>query len=493
MITVKTTQKEDSYSLAKIRQITRTLAYTPLDEKLKREDFNLSENLLIEKSKLFSDLIASKNEFWFTAFEDNKIIGFIRANILETTGWIKFLFVLPEYHSQGVGTLLMQKALAKLSAAREIKISVIEKNKAAISFYKKFGFEVLPEKTKGFVSNSGVKLSTVHMHKQNHKLLPSARLLYKEFVLNENCKIEKIYDEQNAFIVNINNNLIFIKAIHTPLNTQSAMLLADNKVLTKELLKFEGINTPDFIFYLKKEGKVFENLTPAIESLIKKYTKIIAKPINGLKSQDVFLNITSINEAKNAWEVILSKDYSGIIFEKFIEGDVYRLLILNGKLIAALRREKGHIMGDGVHTIQELISERNERLNLGYRAVGRIRISEILLERLKNQGYELNSIPESSQKVFTEIDFSNLETVTEVTDLVNSKLAETLGLFASRIGLNLTGVDIISKDISQVQDSYVIEINKEPSLDFHHYPDYGKPINVAKKITEAIIIKYKAK
>lgn len=69
---------------------------------------------------------------------DKKIVGFISMIGKEIGG----LFVLPEYHSNGIGTKLVNF----ISAFHEnLEVEVFEKNKIGRSFYNKYGFTLIKE------------------------------------------------------------------------------------------------------------------------------------------------------------------------------------------------------------------------------------------------------------------------------------------------------------------------------------------------------------
>lgn len=107
----------------------------------------LDENLSLDTLK--KELINTKSEFYVLSFNE-KIIGYLKLNFGEaqtelknnTSLEIERIYVLKEFHGQNMGQLLYNKALeiaTKLSI-KEIWLGVWEKNKRAISFYKKNGF-----------------------------------------------------------------------------------------------------------------------------------------------------------------------------------------------------------------------------------------------------------------------------------------------------------------------------------------------------------------
>lgn len=107
----------------------------------------LNENLSLDTLK--KELFNTKSEFYVLSFNE-KIIGYLKLNFGEaqtelknnTSLEIERIYVLKEFHGQNMGQLLYNKALeiATKHSIKEIWLGVWEKNKRAISFYKKNGF-----------------------------------------------------------------------------------------------------------------------------------------------------------------------------------------------------------------------------------------------------------------------------------------------------------------------------------------------------------------
>lgn len=489
--------ESDIKVLLELKDQVRLQTYKEFIPDLHWEDIKYSESYDTRAQKIISQF-QEKKVFIFCAKDNSQnILGYIkiihRGSIVE----IQDLFIIPTAQGMGIGSQLMIKAwdlFKDQDSVWQLKVNVLENNTKAIEFYKKHGFA--PDMGRIFYYKIGdnKKANTIKMYKLNEKttsqFLQSARLILKKFVEN-NIPIIEVDPLSNSYIVSVNGNYIYSRGILTPLNTLSASHLANDKLTSKKILQFFRIPTPDYLCFRKKENTDIKEIRLKLEEFLQKHSRIIAKPQNGLKSKDVFLNIQNVNQALEAYNHIINKEYKGVLFESFAEGDVHRLLLVDGTLIAALRREKGYIIADGISTLNQLITQKNQYLDHGGRNVGRIRIDEKLNAVLKDQGFDsLEDVPAKDTKVFTEIDFSNLETVTEVTDIVSPALTQKLSGLANKIGLGLTGIDVISTDISDEGKCSIIEINKEPSIDFHHYPDYGEAKDVAGEIVRAIIRKY---
>jgi len=85
---------------------------------------------------------AQKDNLFFVAEENNKIIGIIMAGFDGHRGWIYSLAVIPNKRNQGIGKLLVDKALWELKKLNCLKVNlqIYCDNESVILFYKKLGF-----------------------------------------------------------------------------------------------------------------------------------------------------------------------------------------------------------------------------------------------------------------------------------------------------------------------------------------------------------------
>ncbi len=79
------------------------------------------------------------------AKDGEKVIGFAgygsyRDGTLPDCGEVFAIYVLSEYHGQGVGYELMRAAVDKLPEYKKIAVWVLKGNERAIRFYERFGF-----------------------------------------------------------------------------------------------------------------------------------------------------------------------------------------------------------------------------------------------------------------------------------------------------------------------------------------------------------------
>ena len=102
----------------------------------------------IEKARNYiEDLYKQDPECFFVAQENEKIVGFIFCNRFwyskfehSQAGAIHEIVVLPSHQHEGIGKMLIEKALDKLRPSK-IELWVGEKNENAIKLYENLGFK----------------------------------------------------------------------------------------------------------------------------------------------------------------------------------------------------------------------------------------------------------------------------------------------------------------------------------------------------------------
>ena len=170
---------------------------------------------------------------------------------------------------------------------------------------------------------------------------------------------------------------------------------------------------------------------------------------------------------------------SGVMVEQMVDGAEHRLLVVDGKLIAAVRGEMAFVTGDGRQTVWQLIeSQINSDPRRGIDAsspLSKIEIVPSTLLMLESEGYKLDSVPAKDARVLVQ---RNGNLSTDVTDEVHPDVARSAVLAARVIGLDVAGVDVIAEDIGRpldVQGGVVIEVNSGPGLNMHVEPEVGRP------------------
>ncbi len=219
---------------------------------------------------------------------------------------------------------------------------------------------------------------------------------------------------------------------------------------------------------------------------------VIIKPHVGSASRHTTLHVKDEDELLRAFAV--AKQVSPhVVIEEELSGPVFRATLVGGRLIATLRRDQPHVMGDGKHSIEELVREANKHPARQGPYFSHIKLTPEALLELSWQGMAPESIPKKGKRVtfHQKVNWGLGGTTADVTDEVhpdNKKLFEDI---AAALQTPLVGIDFIIGDISASWRGQnrcgIIECNDMPFFDNHHLPFEGKPRNVAGAIWDLVM------
>ena len=276
-----------------------------------------------------------------------------------------------------------------------------------------------------------------------------------------------------------------IWATTTSQTSHAGVEIAGNKNRTKAMLKDAGVPVPNGTTVYSEAG-----LRDAIEEL---GFPIVTKPLNGNHGKGATIRIMNWKDAAAGLKA--AQVYSrAVIVEQFIEGFDFRLLVVNGKLIAAARRTPAAVVGDGKSTIQQLIAKVNEdpRRGIGHEKVlTSIKADKHTTDLLKTQGESLKTVLPAGEVRYLKstANISTGGTATDVTDHMhpyNVLLAERV---AGIVGLDICGIDLMTTDIAvplNESRGAVIEVNAAPGFRMHIAPTEGLPRNVAAPVVDML-------
>lgn len=248
--------------------------------------------------------------------------------------------------------------------------------------------------------------------------------------------------------------------------------IAGDKHLAKQLIRNYGVPVPEhqlvtFDHELKKA--VAEIRFP-----------LVVKGRRGENGYSVTTNVRS-NEELDAAVEKARRDSKSILIERHVEGDDYRLTVIGGKCVAAARRLAARVIGDGTHTIEQLVARENER-RLGIGRFGDwlvpLKLDEDMHAMLTRVDLTADDVPALGEIVLLR-NGSNVSqggTTEDVTDIVHPDTVAMVEHAAQIVRLDIAGVDLIVPDITKplsAENGVMIEINAMPGL----RPHYVTPTN----------------
>jgi cyanophycin synthetase len=275
----------------------------------------------------------------------------------------------------------------------------------------------------------------------------------------------------------------FIQAAMCSDTSVIAVDTAGDKSLAKSLLARAAVPTP--------AGYVVDSLDAAERAFEKLGAPVVVKPLDGNQGKGVSLDLWNAEQVSYAFE-IAQQISQRVILEQLLHGRDYRVLIVDGKMLAACERLPARVIGDGRRTVQELIDDANRDPRRGHghsKPMSTIKIDRILVGSLTKQGYTLDSVPTEGAAVILR-ENANLSTggaAIDVTDRVHPSMRLICERAARAIGLDICGVDLVVPDISQpFTEGGVVEVNAAPGIRMHLFPSEGQPRDVAAEIVRMI-------
>ena len=275
------------------------------------------------------------------------------------------------------------------------------------------------------------------------------------------------------------------------LNSKKGKYLMNNKDRTAQYLSKLNIPVPKYVKYIKNEHSL--NLKDFLNKVERELQyPLVVKPTNESRSKDVNVDINNRKTLKYLLNA-LSPNYDELIIQEFIKGDLYRILIVNNKIIDIIVRPLPYVIGDGKRTLKELVDERNQN-QLKNKNKPTININ---YEFIKKQGVDTtNTIPIPKNK---KIEIINIPTYHNGTNPIrvdlNSVHKDNLNLFLKTnrlLDANISGIDFICKDISlsyknnNNNNGKIIEVNSGPSYKIHSqtFPKKNISLKIVKGLKE---------
>jgi cyanophycin synthetase len=276
-----------------------------------------------------------------------------------------------------------------------------------------------------------------------------------------------------------------IQATVTGKTPHIAVELASDKEETNRILGSLGLPVPRQVLVSDNAG--------ALKAARKLGGPVVLKPYNGNHGRGITINIAGDDEIRAAFEAARVHSRS-VIVETFVGGDDHRLLVVNGELIAATRRTPGHVVGDGTHTVAELVELVNQdpRRGVGHEKVlTRLELDAQAELMLARAGYDAGSVPQPDEIVplRSTANLSTGGTATDVTDIIHPDNRDMAVRAVRAIGLDVGGVDFISPNIAEsykTAGGAICEINAAPGFRMHVAPSTGTPRDAAGPVIDML-------
>jgi cyanophycin synthetase len=231
-----------------------------------------------------------------------------------------------------------------------------------------------------------------------------------------------------------------------------------------------------------------------IEATVKRLDFPVAvKPLDANHGKGITVGLNTLEEVRAAFP--LAKKYSRrVIIEQSLTGQDFRALVINNRLVAVAERIPAHIIGDGTHTIRELIDLTNQDPRRGYgheNVLTQIDVDAQTESLLAAHGQTLESVLPTGQvfRLKTTANISTGGTAIDRTDEVHPFNVSLFERIARIVGLDVAGIDVVASDLSMPlteNGGGIIEVNAAPGFRMHIAPSDGLARNVAEHVIDML-------
>ncbi len=171
---------------------------------------------------------------------------------------------------------------------------------------------------------------------------------------------------------------------------------------------------------------------------------MVVKPARGEQGAGITVGVTRPEDLDRAIE--LAAEHSpDVLLEERCDGEDLRIVVINGKVIAAALRRPPEVVGSGEHTIRQLVEAQSRRRAAATHGESIIPVDDLTEDTVREAGCELDDVLPLNEHLIVRRT-ANLHTggtIRDVTDDLNPTLAKVAVDAADAIGIPVTGIDLI--------------------------------------------------
>lgn len=319
--------------------------------------------------------------------------------------------------------------------------------------------------------------------RENVRLGPSTGAIVEEAV-RRGIPVRRL-NSYSLVQLGLGKNLRRIQAAMSDYTSAIAVEIAQDKDDTRRVLGNIGLPVP--------QGDTATSLDAALELADEIEFPLLIKPLDASHGRGISGRLDNKDDIRAAWPVT-SAYGRRVVVERFVTGRDYRVLVVDGRLAAVAERVPAHVVGDGSHTVRELVetANRDPRRGRGHtRTLTRLPADAVSEEFLRTRGMTWETVPAAGEAVYLRAtaNLSTGGTSIDRTDEIHPDNITSCEMAAGIVGLDIAGIDVLSPDISvpfRENGAVIIEVNAAPGLRMHSHPSEGKARNVGAPVIDML-------
>ncbi|BBZ44291.1 N-acetylglutaminylglutamine synthetase [Mycobacterium parmense] len=361
----------------------------------------------------------------------------------------------------GIGEALT-RALAehfRRAGRSYMDLSVAHDNAAAIRLYEKLGFRrvpVLAIKRKNAINEPLFTAPPETIDDLN----PYARIIADE-ALRRGIWVEVLDAETGEIRLTHGGRSVITRESLSEFTSAVAMCRCDDKRLTRRLVADAGITVP------RARLATFDDEDYAF---LQEVGEVVVKPTRGEQGKGITVGVLADRGPDELTAAVARarEQFFEVLIEERVTGDDLRLVVIDGRVVAAALRLPPEVIGTGEHTVRDLIAAESRRRSAATGGESRIPIDDVTEATVAEYGWRLDDVlPQGVRlRVRHTANLHQGGTIHDVTAQVNPELCRVAVAAADAIGIPVTGIDLLVPDITGTDYAF-IEANERPGLANH--------------------------
>ncbi|OBF83712.1 GNAT family acetyltransferase [Mycobacterium sp. 852002-51163_SCH5372311] len=361
----------------------------------------------------------------------------------------------------GIGEALTRKLaehFRKLGRAY-LDLSVAHDNAAGIALYEKLGFRrvpVLAIKRKNAINEPLFTPTPATVDDLN----PYARIIAEE-ALRRGIRVEILDAETGEMRLTLGGRNVITRESLSEFTSAIAMCRCDDKRLTRRLVAAAGITVP------RARLATFDDEDYAFA---REVGEVVVKPTRGEQGKGITVGVSAENGPDELAAALAHarEQHPEVLLEQMVAGDDLRLVVIDGRVVAAALRMPAEVIGTGKHSVRDLIAAESRRRSAATGGESQIPLDDATEATVAEAGWTLDDVlPEGTRlQVRRTANLHQGGTIHDVTAEVNPELCRVAVAAAEAIGIPVTGIDLLVPDVTEAEYVF-IEANERPGLANH--------------------------
>ncbi|WP_207458734.1 N-acetylglutaminylglutamine synthetase [Azospirillum sp. SYSU D00513] len=367
------------------------------------------------------------------------------------------LAVDPQASFPGIGETLV-RTIAEHFLARGrafVDLSVLHDNDSAIALYEKLGFRRI--QAFSVKKKNPINERLFMAPPPEEKLNPYATILVNE-ARRRGIGVEVVDAEGGYFCLSSGGRSVMCRESLTELTSAVAMSRCDDKTVTRRVLQKAGLSVP---------AQTLSTDPEADAAFLKQHGSVVVKPARGEQGRGITVDVRDPETLAAAVETA-RRVCETVLLEQFFEGHDLRVIVIGFEVVAAAIRRPAQVVGDGEHSVRELIESTSRRRAAATGGESRIPMDAETERCVRNAGCSMDDVlPDGT--VLPVRKTANLHTggtIHDVTAQLHPALAKASIEAARALNIPVVGLDLLIKAPDQ-PDHVFIEANERPGLANH--------------------------